>query len=154
MAMTPEGKVKKQVVDLLKQWGAYYFFPVTGGYGRSGVPDIIACIGGDFIAIECKAGTNRPTQLQKRNLDLIGVAGGWPWEINEDDIQEFRSWLTSRYGDPGKWDKAIQVAVDWFTNRTDKESQRIATALTAGAPRSAKKTTKKSVKKAVKKVAK
>ena len=40
MAMTPEGKVKKKVVEQLKQLGCYYFFPATGGYGKSGVPDI------------------------------------------------------------------------------------------------------------------
>ena len=31
MAMTPEAKVKKKVVAVLKDLGAYYFYPVTGG---------------------------------------------------------------------------------------------------------------------------
>ena len=31
--MTPEAKVKKKVVEQLKQLRAYYFYPVTGGYG-------------------------------------------------------------------------------------------------------------------------
>jgi hypothetical protein len=44
--MTPEAKVKKKVVEQLKQLRAYYFYPVTGGYGRSGVPDIIGCYEG------------------------------------------------------------------------------------------------------------
>ncbi len=39
MAMTPEAKVKKKVSIVLKNLGAYYFYPVTGGYGTSGVPD-------------------------------------------------------------------------------------------------------------------
>jgi hypothetical protein len=50
--MTPEAKVKKKVVDVLKKNGAYYFFPATGGYGRSGVPDIVSCYRGVFVAIE------------------------------------------------------------------------------------------------------
>ena len=33
MATTPEAKVKKVVVRQLKLLGAYYFYPVTGGYG-------------------------------------------------------------------------------------------------------------------------
>ena len=41
MVMTPEAKVKKVVVRQLKLLGAYYFYPVTGGYGMSGVPDIV-----------------------------------------------------------------------------------------------------------------
>ena len=44
MAMTPEGKVKKRVVEQLKALGCYYFFPATGGYGKSGVPDIVGVL--------------------------------------------------------------------------------------------------------------
>ena len=46
--MTPEKKVKNQVVSILKAHGAYYFYPVTGGYGASGVPDIVGCYKGRF----------------------------------------------------------------------------------------------------------
>ena len=68
MTMTPEAKVKKKVVAQLKEMGAYYFYPVTGGYGASGVPDIVGCYRGMFFGIECKAGSNKPTPLQDKNL--------------------------------------------------------------------------------------
>jgi Holliday junction resolvase len=84
--MTPEAKVKKKVVAVLKQHDAYFFYPVTGGYGRSGVPDVIACHDGRFIAIECKAGKNKPTPLQEKNLSDIQAAGGVALVINEDNI--------------------------------------------------------------------
>jgi Holliday junction resolvase len=64
MARTPEGKVKDAVVKVLKDEGVYYFFPMTHGMGRSGVPDIIACVDGRFVGIECKADGGRPTELQ------------------------------------------------------------------------------------------
>ena len=64
MAMTPEKKVKQRVVNLLKELDdVYYFFPATGGYGRSGVPDIVVCYKGMFYGIECKAGSNKATAL-------------------------------------------------------------------------------------------
>jgi Holliday junction resolvase len=88
--MTPEAKVKKKVVAILNEAGAYYFYPVTGGYGRSGVPDIIACYKGMFIAIECKAGNNKPTPLQNKNLKEIADAGGIAKVINEDNIHEVK----------------------------------------------------------------
>ena len=84
--MTPEAKVKKKVVAGLKQHKAYYFYPVTGGYGRSGVPDVIACHDGRFIGIECKAGNNKPTPLQEKNLSAIKTAGGVSLVVNEDNI--------------------------------------------------------------------
>jgi Holliday junction resolvase len=84
--MTPEAKVKKKVVAVLKQYKAYYFYPVTGGYGRSGVPDVIACHDGRFIGIECKSGSNKPTPLQEKNLSDIQAAGGVSLVVNEDNI--------------------------------------------------------------------
>ncbi len=86
--MTPEAKVKKKVVDVLKKGGAYYFFPATGGYGRSGVPDIVSCYRGVFIAIECKAGTNKPTALQEAEMRKIREANGFTLVVNEDNISD------------------------------------------------------------------
>jgi len=85
---TPEKKVKDKVVKILKDHGVYYFFPATHGYGRSGVPDIICCCNGVFIGIECKAGNNKPTALQEKEMRDIRVAGGITRVINEDNIVE------------------------------------------------------------------
>jgi Holliday junction resolvase len=84
MAGTPESKVKLAVVKLLKQYGVYFFFPATHGYGRSGVPDIVCCINGRFLAIECKAGKNEPTALQQREINQIQAAGGMAMVVRED----------------------------------------------------------------------
>jgi len=86
MALTPEGKVKKKVVAYLKEIGAYYFFPATGGYGKSGVPDIVGCYKGRFFGIEVKAGKNKPTELQKHQLKLIAEAGGIAMVVNENTL--------------------------------------------------------------------
>ena len=90
MADTPEVKVKKKVVAILKEYRAYYFYPVTGGYGGSGVPDIVGCYRGTFFGIECKAGNNKPTALQQKNLDNIKAMGGVALVINEDTLEDVR----------------------------------------------------------------
>ena len=84
--MTPEAKVKKVVVAQLKKLCAYYFYPVTGGYGQSGVPDIVGCYEGLFFGIECKAGKNKPTPLQEKNLEQIRDAKGLDMVINETNM--------------------------------------------------------------------
>jgi hypothetical protein len=86
MAKTPEKKVKDSVVELLKLHKAYYFFPVMGGFGRSGIPDIVACLRGQFIGIECKAGFNKTTLLQDRELAEIERAGGKTLVVREDTM--------------------------------------------------------------------
>ena len=93
--MTPEKKVKNKVVRLLKEYGAYYFFPASYGMGRSGVPDIVCCLRGYFIGIECKAGKNKPTPLQEKELADIIKAGGVSCVINEDNMAELESILTT-----------------------------------------------------------
>jgi Holliday junction resolvase len=84
---TPEAKVKKKVKKILDDIGAYHFSPMTGGFGRAGVPDIIACYKGRFIGIECKAGKNEPTLLQKHNIKEIQRNQGLAIVVNEDNIE-------------------------------------------------------------------
>jgi hypothetical protein len=90
VAKTPEKKVKDKVVSILKAEGVYYFFPATHGFGRSGVPDIICCVAGYFLAIECKAGTNKPTALQFREIERIDRCGGWVIVVNEENWEVVR----------------------------------------------------------------
>ena len=91
--MTPEGRVKKKVSEVLKKSGCYFTMPVTGGYGNSGVPDYLVCYRGKFVAIECKAGGNTPTALQLDHIRRIVESGGRAWVINEDNISTLQSQL-------------------------------------------------------------
>ena len=91
MAVTPEKKVKDKARKILDELGAYYFFPATHGYGRSGVPDIVACYRGVFIGIECKAGRGTTTALQERELRLIKESGGLALVVNEENVGELKT---------------------------------------------------------------
>jgi hypothetical protein len=97
MASTPEGKVKKRVRDILDVFCAnhagYYFFPPANGYGRQGIPDVICCIQGRFVAIECKAGKGMTTMLQDRELEHIREAGGLTFLINENNVDTLHAYL-------------------------------------------------------------
>lgn len=93
MAQTPEGKVKAAVRKLLVEFGIYYFSPAANGFGRAGIPDIICCFGGRFIAIECKAGKGVTTALQDREIAAIRTAGGMAVVVNETNIDELKEKL-------------------------------------------------------------
>lgn len=94
MARTPEGKVKDKVKKLLNRKGVYHFSPYMAGFGRAGVPDIIACVAGSFYAIECKAGSGKPTALQQREMEKIVGAGGQVMVINETNIEQVGNYLS------------------------------------------------------------
>ena len=94
MAMTPEAKVKKIVrkqLDVIPK--CYYFMPATGGYGKSGVPDIVGSYNGRFFGIELKAGNNQPTLLQQKNLYQIWISGGIAAVVNEDNMNDIEDIL-------------------------------------------------------------
>ena len=84
--MTPEGRVKRKAVVELQKLGMYIFFPATGGFGRSGIPDIVCCYKGKFIGIECKANGKKPTALQQSNLEEIVNNGGIAIVIDETSV--------------------------------------------------------------------
>ena len=90
---TPESKVKAKVRAELIRRSVYHFMPATGGYGRSGVPDIVGCYRGCFFAVETKAGSNKPTALQERELQEIRNAGGIAFVINEANLDDLKAWL-------------------------------------------------------------
>jgi hypothetical protein len=96
--MTPEGKIKKKVTELLRNHGIWYFFPGNNGFGKSGIPDIIAIVGGRFVGIECKADpTKKPTELQKRCGEEIKEAGGlWFLIRSVEDLREVEECLLLR----------------------------------------------------------
>lgn len=90
---TPETKVKQRVRKILDDHGVYCFMPATGGYGRSGIPDIVGCYKGFFFAVECKAGRGTTTALQEKELRKIREAGGTAFVINETNVEELSQWL-------------------------------------------------------------
>jgi Holliday junction resolvase len=95
--MKNEGHVKKAVRKILDTTpGCYHFMPPANGYGRSGIPDIIGCVNGRFFGIETKFGTNKPTALQEREIQMIREANSIAWVVSDRNIAEwevsFKQW--------------------------------------------------------------
>ena len=93
---TPEKKVKEKVKKILKKINAYHCMPSTGGYGASGVPDILVCYKGRFIGIETKANGNRPTALQFKHLEDIQKSGGISLVIDETNIDMLECYINGK----------------------------------------------------------
>ena len=93
--MTPEAKVKKRIKEILTKMKAYYVMPHGAGYGNAGAPDFVVCLRGQFIGIEAKAGSGKPTALQMHNLMEIRKAGGISYVVNESNIDELEKELSN-----------------------------------------------------------
>ncbi len=57
---------------------------------KSGIPDLLLCVNGLFLAMELKTPTGRVAPIQDATLNKIRFAGGWAWVIRSvkelDDV--------------------------------------------------------------------
>lgn len=83
-----ENKVKKYLKQLPNCWFTKIW---GGGYQKAGIPDILACINGKFVAIELKSDVGKPSELQKRNVRLINEANGYGVILYPKDFEEFKN---------------------------------------------------------------
>lgn len=76
--MKNESQLTSQIKNLLKSKGAYCEKIFGGGFQSAGIPDILACYRGYFVAIEVKSptGKGRASDIQKLKIKAIREAGG------------------------------------------------------------------------------
>ena len=97
MGDTPEGKIKIKLDRVLKRHKVWFFSPQAGIFGKSGVPDRIAIVGGAFVGIECKADkTKKLTALQNICKGKIEDAGGKYFTVyDEFTINEVANYINA-----------------------------------------------------------
>ena len=86
-----ESQFQSRVLDFLRSQGIYFIKYWGGGhFTRAGVPDIIACVNGIFVAIELKTETGRVSKLQEYNLYKIRESGGIGLVLRPADFPTFQ----------------------------------------------------------------
>ena len=65
-------------------------------YSTAGLPDIICCLGGRFLAFEVKTDNGKTTTLQDRTLSRIRNAGGVAYVVRS--LDEVKSILRNLEG--------------------------------------------------------
>ena len=95
--MKKEEDVKKVVKAILKSTpNCWWFMPPANGFGRSGVPDFVGHVSGNFFAVETKFGKGTTTANQEREIQAISQAKGQVWIVRETSVDdwhlEFKAW--------------------------------------------------------------
>ena len=77
--------LQKKVMDHIRSIGGWCCKVESAS--ERGVPDIIACISGRFVAIEIKqTKRDRLSPIQEEQLFRIVKAGGKAWEVRDFEI--------------------------------------------------------------------
>lgn len=96
----PEKKLQDKAIAYLKGRGIYCLNLYGDGRSGKGKPDVIACIGGLFVAFELKVGSNDLQEDQKLHKLWIERSSGLhfsPYTLDEF-IQIVEDIINGKYG--------------------------------------------------------
>ena len=89
-----ENKIKKFLTEQ-DVWFVKFF---ANNFTRSGIPDILACVNGRFVAIEVKSDKGKPSVLQLRQVELIKKSNGIALILYPKDFEQFKNLITELKG--------------------------------------------------------
>jgi hypothetical protein len=100
MATKPETRLQKKIQDLVRARGGWAG-KIHGGIYSSGIPDLLICYLGVFIALEVKTPENKKgaTKLQAAQLRQIRRAGGLAYVVRSvRDVERILGHVERLYG--------------------------------------------------------
>lgn len=98
-----ENKVKKYIEDQ-GGWQVKFF---ANRMTKNGIPDVLACVKGYFLAVETKAQNGKPSELQKYHVKKINEAGGYAIILYPDQYEKFKQLVN--YLNNDSWGKARRL---------------------------------------------
>jgi hypothetical protein len=92
-----EKDITNAILKYLKTVPTCFCWKQHGGqYGTAGLPDIICCINGRFIAFEVKTASGKLTKLQESTIAKIKAAKGEAFKVTS--VEEVRKILENLEG--------------------------------------------------------
>lgn len=87
-----ENKIKKFIESVGGWWVKFH----GNAFTRDGVPDLLCCVNGKFLAIEVKGDGGEPSELQLHEIEEIKKAGGVALVSYPDDFEELKKLIIRR----------------------------------------------------------
>ncbi len=92
--MAAEKQFENKIKAYLKSKGAWLIKYWAGAqFTKEGIPDLLVCYKGHFIAIEVKAENGHPSELQLYNIRKIIEAGGHAFILYPKDFDDFKNFI-------------------------------------------------------------
>lgn len=92
-----ESDITKRILKYLKTLPRCFCWKEHGGiYGTSGIPDIIVCIDGRFIALEVKTQKGKTTPLQDAAIRKIRLSGGSAFVVRS--VEDAKNAINRAFG--------------------------------------------------------
>lgn len=98
--MAQEKNFENKIKTFLDEQGAWFIKYWAGSkFTKDGIPDILCCINGYFVAIEVKAQNGKPSPLQLYNIKKIREAGGFAFVLYPSAYEQFKKFVVQLKSD-------------------------------------------------------
>ena len=93
-----EKTITNQILKYLKNLPECFAFKEHGGlYGTSGIPDIIVCYSGKFVAFEVKTEEGKLSKLQEITIEKIRNAKGMAFKVTSlEEVKEILKGMVTK----------------------------------------------------------
>ena len=91
--MGPEKRFENKVKKFIEDHGGWYVKFFANRMTKEGIPDILACVNGYFVAIEVKAQSGHPSELQLHHCSKIRKAGGFAFVLYPSGFDDFKQFI-------------------------------------------------------------
>ena len=88
--MAEEKNLENRIKKWLTEKGCYWVKYFGCAYTRSGVADLLCCIKGKFVALECKSSIGKMSELQKHEAKKVIASGGLSYCVNPKNWDEVK----------------------------------------------------------------
>ena len=96
-ATRSEAQIKRDIRAWLTRWKSEgapvsWFWPAGGAFGKSGVEDLVLCIGGIYVAVEVKRPGGQLTPLQAARAADVSRSGGVSARV--ESVEQFKDLIS------------------------------------------------------------
>ena len=91
--MAEEKNFENKVKKFLKSKNIWYVKYFGNAYSTPGIPDLICCINGLFVAIEIKSEKGKVSMLQDYNIEKIKENGGIAFVLRPSEFENFKKYI-------------------------------------------------------------
>lgn len=88
-----EKNLENRMKKFIETCGGWQVKFHANSFTKTGIPDVLCCVKGRFVAVEVKASKGRPSPLQIHQLKQIDNAGGYAILLYPDNYDEFKEFI-------------------------------------------------------------
>lgn len=91
--MAAEKNYENKIKAFIEELGGWHVKFFANRMTKTGIPDLLCCVGGYFVGIEVKAQNGKPSELQIHHCKQIRKSGGFAFIVYPSGWEQLKVFL-------------------------------------------------------------